>query len=203
MANIDAPFGLKPVRHLNGSSWNGQTQRCYISANDATALYIGDPVVVYATAADRDATRKHLTIKKATAGDGQPVLGSIVSFDPVDSTSLKYRAASTQRYANVVIDPNVIYHIQDDGTVASTSYWPGANAVLIFTHAGSAYTGLSGVELNANAPSGNASNQLLILGLADLPANALGANAIWEVVINLHQLKSTGDGDGALGIVGA
>jgi len=206
MANKDAPFGLKPVKHLNGMSWNGQTVRFYISANDGSDTFIGDPVIITATAADREANGKCLTVEKATAGDGNFITGVVTSFEPEDSTSLKYRASGTARYGTMVIDPSVIYHIQDDGGIASTDLWPGANAVLIFTHSGSAYTGLSGVELDSGsttAPSADASNQLTILQLADIPGNALGANAIWEVMINLHSFRSTGDGDGSLGIIGA
>ena len=58
MANTDAPFGLRPVRHLNGSSWNGQTIRCFIHASYAYALFVGDPVM-YQTELDyKDTTGK-------------------------------------------------------------------------------------------------------------------------------------------------
>lgn len=206
MANADTPFGLRPVRHLNGSSWNGATERCYVSANDGTALYPGDPVVIDATAANREDSGRCLTVIKATAGNGNYTTGVVISVEPNADTQLKYRAAATARYLQVCIDPTVIYHIQDDGGVASTDLWPGANGVYIFTHSGSAYTGLSGVELDsgsADAPAADASNQLIILQLADLPDNALGAHAIWEVMINLHTFNCSGDGDGMLGVIGA
>lgn len=203
MANVDAPFGLKPVRHLNGMSWNGHTQRCYISANDGTATYAGDPVIITATTADRETTGKYLTVERATAGDGNYITGVVISVELEDSTSLKYRAASTARYVNVCTDPDVIYHIQDDNSATSDKNLPGTNAVVVFTHAGSTYTGQSGCELDMTTPANNASFQLQVLRLADIGANALGANAIWEVLINLHSFKATGDGDGALGIIGA
>src|SRR5574343_414317 len=51
MANADSPFGLKPVSHISGASWNGVTWRCFIPSTDGTAMYVGDPVVL-AGAAD-------------------------------------------------------------------------------------------------------------------------------------------------------
>ena len=44
MANVDNPYGLRPVSHISGASWNGATRRCRI---DSTAgdLGVGDAVV--------------------------------------------------------------------------------------------------------------------------------------------------------------
>jgi hypothetical protein len=206
MANVDAPFGLKPVRHLNGMSWNGHTEKMYVSANDATALFVGDAIVGDATTANRETTGLYPTIKAATVGNGNYILGVVISFDPdPDDLTSKHRAASTERYVNVCMDPDVIFYIADDGAAAPTKNTPGANAVLIGTHAGSTATGLSGMELdmNSDAPAEDASNQLLILKRANIESNILGARAIWEVLINLHSLRATGDGDGALGVLGA
>ena len=63
MANVETAFGLRPVRHLNGSPWNGQTIRCYLHESYAQAMYIGDPVE-YATELDyKDTTLNHPSIK--------------------------------------------------------------------------------------------------------------------------------------------
>jgi len=206
MGNIDAPFGLKPVRHLNGMSWNGQTQKCYISSSYATALFIGDPVVITGTTAERDTTGKHLTINKATEGDGNYITGVIVAFEPLKTDlTKKHNPASTERYAYVVTDPYVIFHIRDNGLGTPDKNMPGANGVLETATAGSTATGLSGVELDlsSDVPAADASNQLTILGIADIPDNTLADFAIWEVLINLHTFRSTGDGDGSLGVLGA
>jgi len=205
MGNIDAPFGLRPVGHLGGANWNGITERCYISSSYATALYVGDPVVISPTAAEREATGKHLTINKATVGNGNYITGVIESFEPNMNNQQLYNPASTERYANVVIDPTVIFEIRDDGAGTPTDLMPGANGVLIATHSGSTVTGLSGIELDmsSDVPAADASNQLIILKVADYPDNVLGDFAIWQVLINLHTFRSTGDGDGSLGVLGA
>ena len=205
MGNVSAPFGLRPVRHLNGMSWNGQTERCFVHADYATALFVGDPVLIDATTAVRDTTGKHLTVEIATAGDGNFISGVITSFEPrPGALGQNYKPASTEAYANVVIDPDVIFHIQDNGLATPDKNMPGANAVFD-DGTGSTATGLSGwmLDVSTDAPEENASNQLIILKLANFPDNTLAAYAIWEVLINLHTLKSTGDGDGALGVLGA
>ena len=74
MANTSSAFGLKPVRHLDGSPWNGNTVKCYISASYATALFIGDPVLLTPTLAEKDATGMHPTIN--------------LSADPIEDTEV-------------------------------------------------------------------------------------------------------------------
>lgn len=203
MGNIDAPFGLKPVGHLSGADWNGITRRCYCASTYATALYVGDACVLTATAADRDPTGVHLSVQVATVGNGNYITGAITGFEPTATYQTLYRAASTLRYANVCVDPTVVFDIRDDGSGTPTSYMPGANAVLIATHSGSTTTGLSGMELDmsSDVPAADASNQLIILGVAPYPDNVLGDFAIWRVMINLHTFRSTGDGDGSLGVL--
>ena len=45
MANVDAAFGFRPVNR-DGSPYNGATLRCVFAAADATAAFIGDPVIL-------------------------------------------------------------------------------------------------------------------------------------------------------------
>lgn len=45
MANIDAPFGLRPIRHKSGAPYNGAVNPYYVASTYATALFIGDPVI--------------------------------------------------------------------------------------------------------------------------------------------------------------
>jgi hypothetical protein len=100
-------------------------------------------------------------------------------------------------------DPNVIFQVQDDAAAALSTDTVGLNANLA-AGTGSAVTGRSAFELDANAPSVDASNQLLILGLANLEEDntAAGGNAVWEVLINLHTYRDTGvaTSGGSLGV---
>ena len=202
MANVDAPYGLRPIRHLNGNPWNGVTQRCLIEDAYNQALFIGDPVIVTGTAGSDD-TSGLPVINIATGGDTNRIYGVIVSFDP-DPTNLerKHHAAVTSGYANVCIDPDVIFTVQDDGGAVLDGDSISANAVLV-AGTGSTVTGLSGWELAAaTTPAADASYQLLILQVHQKEGNAFGINCEWEVLITNHVLRGgqAANNEGALGI---
>ena len=206
MANVDAPFGLLPKKHLNGNPWNGGTMRCYVSASYATALFVGDPVVLDPINANRATTVRCPTVIAATGTTGTYIFGVITSFEPnPDNLSLKHRLLSTARYCNVCVDPDVIYWIQDNADSAMTKADIGGNCDLEM-NAGSAITGLSGVELNSDTQAETAALPILILGVADVEDNGFDGSTdthiIWEVMINMHQLRATGDATGALGVSG-
>ena len=192
MANIDAPFGLIPTRHLNGTDWNGQTEKCYVHASYATALFIGDPVSLITETDHQDPAGKAMSVEQSTVGDNNPILGVVTSIDPIRTDLAKqYMPATTGGYVNVCIDPDVIFQIQDDGAAAPTKLFTGQNGVLIATHSGNTTSGISGMELdtNSDAPEANASNQLFIIKAVDTPNNILGTRTVWEVLISRHQLR--------------
>lgn len=209
MANVDTPFGLRPIRHRNGAPYNGATNAYYIPASYGTALFIGDPVVK--TGTSNTAAVKvpgggnfeigtAPEINKATAGDGNRMTGVIVGFaaNP-DNLTHQYNPASTERIAYVCDDPDVIFEIQADGAIPAASI--GLNGVLIYTHSGSTTTGLSGAELDttSDAPAADASNQLLIVRAVNRSDNDTTlTHAKVEVLINQHT-ESQG-ASGSLGL---
>ena len=66
MANTDSAFGLLPVRHLNGASWDGRFNEYPIASAYGTNLLPGDPVKMVSGG----------TIERAAAGD--PILGVFI-----------------------------------------------------------------------------------------------------------------------------
>ena len=188
MANPTGAFGLRPVRHQNGSPWNGACVPCYCAAGYATALYIGDPVTASLVNADKDATGHYLSIVKSAGTTGTIIRGVICAFAPSPTNlELKYRVASTERIAYVCMDQTVIYQIRGDGGGTPIDNWVGYNAVCIANSAGSATTGLSGMMLDegtTTVPNQVQAYPLLITGMANTPDNELGDNAIWEVTLN-------------------
>lgn len=197
MANTQNFWGLRPVKHIGGAPWNGVTEKCYIASGYATALYIGDPVMISDEADDAEATAFYSSVEKATVTDGGIIYGVITSFDDSEDSSTVYRAASTERYANVCVDPTVVYEIRGCGGGTPTDIFPFLNAVMVDGTA-STITGLSGVRLDegtANAPSSDQSNPLLILRAANKPDNELGDYCVWEVLINTHQLRGAATGN--------
>lgn len=197
MANNDTPFGLRPIRHRNGAAYNGAANPYYIASDYATALFIGDPVVktgesntgnVTVPGGGAFAIGTMPEVEKATAGDANAVTGVIVGFAPLPNDLDKnYNPASTERVAYVCDDPDVVFEIQADGTIAAAQV--GLNAVLIYTNSGSTSTGLSGVELDtsSDAPAADASNQLTIQRVVNREDNEAGSDFTKvEVKINNH-----------------
>lgn len=188
MANTSGAFGLRPVRHIDGSPWNGNVIKCYISSSYATALFVGDPVLLSPTLAEKDTTGMHPTINKSAGTAGTIVRGVIVSFEPnKDDLSKIYNPASTEAYAYVCMDPSVVYEIRGDGGGTLTKVVPGQNAVMIATTTGSTVTGLSGMNLDegtTTAPNTTQNFTLHILNIKNTTDNALGDDAMYEVLLN-------------------
>ena len=191
MSNPTTPFGLRPVRYYNGAPWNGLTQRMYIHVEYDTALYIGDPVRGQEELDEKDTSAHYPSIEKAAYTTGGAIVGVIVGFeaDP-DNLNRIYMPAYTEGWAYVCTDPQVIYHIRDDGsTDPPTKVWVSENAALVDA-GGSTVTGLSGFALDGTTPAETVTFPLSILQMANIPNNELDAYAIWEVMINTPWLAA-------------
>lgn len=187
MSNPIAPFGLRPVRRLNGGPI--ATVRCYISASYATALFIGDPVIFDTTLANKDTTAKCPTIIASAGTTTTLTRGVITSFEPLPTDlSKNYNPASTERYALVAMaSDDLVFHIRDDGSGTPAKVFPGQNAEMAAGSGGSTTSGLSSFVLDASTPTTTQAFPLQILGLADLPDNELADYAIWEVLLNTNE----------------
>ncbi len=209
MANTSKIRGFIPVKHTNGSPYNGQANIYYVPSSDGTALFVGDPVKL---AADANAQGIQ-QVTKATAGAA--VLGVVVGvintkFDPVagnmsaGSVSLDtpvYRPASTGQYVLVCDSPDVVYEVEAvTGSNASYSFAVadvGQNADLS-TVAGSTTTRTSAAALNMATAAGTATLQWKILGVVQRPDNEItGAATKVLVKINNAQLAA---GTGTAGV---
>lgn len=209
MANTSKIRGFLPVKHVNGSPYNGQSNIYYVPSSDGTALFVGDPVKLLA---DGNAQGIQQVIK-ATAGAA--VLGVIVGIintkmDPVSgqmsggSIALDtpvYRPASTGQYVLVCDSPDVVYEVEAvTGSNASYSFAVadiGQNADLS-TVAGSTTTGTSGAALNMAGAAATATLQWKILGTVQRPDNEpTGANTKVLVKINNAQMSA---GTGTAGV---
>lgn len=184
MANSNAPTGLTPRRYRNGSPWMGAIRTYYVPATDATAIYIGDPVII-AGGAD---TAGVPTATLATAGATNRITGVCVGIRPGGNRTLippRYRAASVAEYILVADDPALLFEGQEDSvggalTAASTDL----NIDLV-SGAGSAFTGQSGWQLDSSTAAVGATLQMRLVELQRRADNEFGANAKWLVAINL------------------
>ncbi len=183
MANIDKVNGATPVKHLNGSSWNGAANLYAVPAADPTALFVGDFVKIYGTA---DATTGLNSVIQAAAGDR--LCGVVVGFVP-DPTQLElvYRKASTLRYAWVADSPDTIFEIQEDGEGATLALIDIGENADITVAAGNTTTGASGMELDSSSHQ-SATAQLRILKFVQREDNTpVSQWAKVEVLINEHE----------------
>ena len=183
MANQDAAFGFKPVRHMSG---NIQTEEFAIANNYGTSIFTGQ-VVEAVTAGG---------IEAAAAGDTQQlgVFGGCFFTDPTTSKPT-FKASYTQVaaadiVATVHVDPNIVYEVQHDGTGTAAMN----NSAFDFTGvAGSAITGQSTSELDTS--TSGTSGGFKQIGISKDPdtSDEASANANAYVVFNTgeHVFKLT------------
>ena len=167
MANADAAFGFKPI-NMDGSPYNGATQRMVFATSATAASFIGDPVKIAGSSING-----YPTVAQAAAGD--PVYGVVTSFE-ADPAALQnqYRLVATQRFCQVVVaDGSKYFEIQsDDDTTALAEAGVGLNANFIVA-AGSTVTGLSGIELDSDGAAATSTLDLQIIALVDRADNLL------------------------------
>lgn len=209
MANISKIRGFIPVKHTNGSPYNGQANIYFVPASDGTALFVGDPVKLLADANAQGVQQ----VTKATAGAA--VLGVVVGvintkLDPIaggmtgGSISIDtpvYRPASTGQYVLVCDSPDVVYEVEaSTGANAAYSFAVadvGLNADLT-TVAGSTTTGTSGASLNMAGAANTATLQWKILGVVQRPDNEI-TGQYTKVLVKINNAQM-GAGTGTAGV---
>jgi hypothetical protein len=211
MANLNAPFGLRPVKHIGGSPWNQQTTVYFISSSDTNAYYIGD-LVTSTNTGDLTTGISGVTLSAArgavTSGNIRGVIvglgtapatpmGSVPQqFDPNNLNVVYIPATKTQNYyVWVVDDPTVIYEAQaDSGTLASTNL--NKNIGYTNTASTSSLTTTGGVLLSATVLTTASANTtqslpLKVIGAPWTPDNDLTSGyARFFVKINQGELAN-------------
>ncbi len=198
MANVNKPFGLAPVRGFGGT-WNEQASTYYIESGDTDPYYIGDMVISAATADAKGVPG----VAKATAN--QTPRGIVVGVYPanwnpaslqgvaLDLGATNVPATKTRAYYVMVVDdPQVVFMVQGDGTATNqTAAKASYNASLTIAN------GATSVSCSASVIDSstiNTTNSLIIklMGLAQIPGNAIGAYAVYYAKFNLHELSAAG-----------
>jgi hypothetical protein len=204
MANVDAPFGFRPVGELGSNIQNGGTTRYRIADNQANAIYKGDVVFIGdGTVADQVGTAVTKGYIGASAAANVASIGvfngCFITKHPTTGKPFwsnyypgSINVASGEKiYAFVYDDPNKLYEVQANGTLADPTS-VGSNADMAYT-AGSTVNGQSKEELGTLIASG-AVGQFVIVGISTDPANsdASNDNANWIVRLNEGRyLKTT------------
>ena len=176
MANILKPGGLIPVNSPQGAV---RTNPYSVEASLAENIFIGDPVVA---AADG-------YVSLATAGAGNPVLGSVVAMFDANGLPVGYHptGATTVYEAIVADDPAQEFVIAEDGDTSDLALADRGINIDLVAGTGSAVTNLSAWKIDSNTGGASANKQLRLIRKEDAPDNALGDYCRWIVQINNHQ----------------
>jgi len=181
MANVDAAFGLTPIRHLSGNGYS-RANVYTITSGLAENIFTGDVVIITSGG----------VITPHTAGEVNNIgVFAGVSYTATDGSFVYAQyfpsgTTATNIKAYVYDDPYTVFKAQSAGTTAQTNI---GNCADLVAGAGATLTGQSGFELSGTMANGTATAK--IIGLYDAPDNAFGANAIMEVIINEHLLKDS------------
>ncbi len=192
--------GFRPVKHMNGSPYNGQLNRYMISASDSQATNVGDFVQL----SDNDALVDTVgfgvypAVERIGSGTAVPIVGVIVGFEP-DYTNLNtgnYRAASTRRVALVADSPDLIFAGFQDGTggvVAAADV--GKNYAINLGTAATTAPWASDMSLDSSTVNTTTTLPLQLMGLTASPDNdATDTTRDAEVLvrINTHAYQAAG-----------
>lgn len=194
MANVNAPFGLRPVKTLSGAPWNGAVN-FYFATGATGVIAPGDPVVNRGTCNTSEfmgfAPGTLPEVGIASAGASNVISGVCTMVLPVTNASLPYRETSTDRIIAVADDPQLIFQVQENaGGSAFAAIDAGRFAVLAAGTA-STVTGQSQWVIDTTTASNTTVTfQVMLMRYANVPTNAIGQYAIWEVMLLNAQLAA-------------
>jgi|TARA_R100000482_G_scaffold12973_1_gene3834 hypothetical protein len=179
MANLDAPFGLRPAR----TSISSQQQNRYrIAANYGTSIFQGDLVAMVTGGG----------IERVAAGGSGFILGVFNGCEFTDPTTGKptfsnHYPASTNAsdiIANVIDDPNAVFEIQADAAFPVTDL---AGNYDILATAGDTTSGTSRIELEVGtADSTVATLPLKAIDISQDPENSDTSTANTNVIVKIN-----------------
>lgn len=187
MANVLA--GFRPVKHLNGSPYNGAVNRYSTPAGETGAINVGDLVIL----SDTTSVTKYPSIERASGTTSLAPVGVVVGFEP-DYSNLNlgnYRAGSTLRVALVCDDPSVIFAVPQDGTggvIGLASI--GLNTALVAGSAATTAPYASAMVLDSSEVNTTNTLPFRIMGFVDSPDNdetSTARPAAVLVRINTHR----------------
>ena len=189
MANINKPFGLRPVGNL--SATGAQKQYGYqIQDNQAGAIYQGDLVVVY----DGYIIKYDAATHTAPTG----VFNGCQYYDPTRAgkpTWKNFYPGSINIDQGIIAcevldDPSQLFLVQADGAITQANI--GKNADPTAATTGSTVTGVSAGSLSSASIAKDAALTFKIIGISEQPDNELGTYTVVVVKLNQHQYGSVG-----------
>lgn len=196
MANANSPRGLTPYCYASGAPYNGAFNVYYVPAGNATALFLGDPVIALANSADANGVP---AVGIATAGAGNYLTGSFAGIVnnggelviPLLQSETPYLPAGQAAYIAVTDDPALLYRVQEDSGGGALTAGAASNNANLVAGTGSTYDSVSGWMLQSSSLGTGATLQMRILRAFQATDNAIGQYAKWLCRINLHSVTNT------------
>ena len=189
MATTAAPYGARPINTTSASgSYTGKVQHIKIASAYDTAIFYGDFVkLVTAGTVEKDAGTAALT-----------TIGIFMGCKYTDSTSKQMTfnqqwpadMAASDAVAYVVTDPEVLFQMQSDETVAQAAL--GANASVVQT-AGSTSIGNSKNAFDGSTVATTNTFPVKVVDFVDGPTSSVG-DTYTDVIVKFnvgHQLTNT------------
>jgi hypothetical protein len=184
MANQDAAFGFRAVRHLSGGT--PRTEEYLIASGLTKVIYTGSPVMAVSTGV--------ITLGTVSAVQHLGVFNGCFYTDPTTSkpTWKAYYPGSitaSDIVANVYADPQIIFEGQHDGT-ATLANNTHANHDYVGT-GGSTINGQSSAEIDTTTYTTTATGTFNQIGTSKDPDNSdlTAANSNAYVVANTGEHK--------------
>lgn len=198
MANANTPRGLQPYSYRSGAPWGGAVRVYYVPVGNATALYLGDPVITVTNSSDGNGIQ---AVNIATAAGTNMILGAFMGRAnnagqltiPVTQGQNVYLPAATAAYVYVSDDPNLLYMAQEDSVGGSMVSGVSGQNVSLIAGAGSTQSAQSGWQLDSSTVATSQLQMRIVQGLQEVD-NVIGTtNAKWLTIINqgIHPWTST------------
>ena len=189
MATTAAPYGARPINTTSASgSYTGKVQHIKIASAYDTAIFYGDFVKLVTAG----------TVEKDTGTAALTPIGVFMGCKYTDSTSKQMTfnqqwpadMAASDAMAYVVTDPEVLFQMQSDETVAQAAL--GANASVVQT-AGSTSIGNSKNAFDGSTVATTNTFPVKVVDFVDGPTSSVG-DTYTDVIVKFnvgHQLTNT------------
>ena len=189
MATTAAPYGARPINTTSASgSYTGKVQHIKIASAYDTAIFYGDFVKLVTAG----------TVEKDTGTAALTPIGIFMGCKYTDSTSKQMTfnqqwpadMAASDAVAYVVTDPEVLFRMQSDQTVAQAAL--GANASVVQT-AGSTSIGNSKCAFDGSTVATTNTFPVKVVDFVDGPTSSVG-DTYTDVIVKFnvgHQLTNT------------
>jgi hypothetical protein len=196
---VNSPWGLQPVRYMNGAAWNDQVTPYRLPSGYNVNLFRQDPATAAANGFVQIATTGH-------GGTNQILLGSFTSFQWVDVngvtqfsdtwTAGTVTLNAQDAVAFIADDPMIVFNMQAANTgtttIISANLLRNADIVGQGQNAGNTYSDLSGWGIDQTTIGTDATRQVKIIRFVPTPDGTNVSGLVFnnvECIINNHYYR--------------